>query len=136
MLPPCLPNPPPPPPIEDIPQRQQQQQMCNIPRQRSFGPSHRGNYSDAETCVCGTTGSIGRHYADTQVAMQQYRGHQSPNVENANRLRQCDCECESDFEPHYIEQTPSGNVFIPGKKNIKYIPTSVCISEMCSYQVK
>ncbi|CAL1538215.1 unnamed protein product, partial [Lymnaea stagnalis] len=42
MPPPTFP-PPPPPPIEDIPQR------SPLPtRQRSFGPSVRGNYSDAD----------------------------------------------------------------------------------------
>lgn len=42
MPPPTFP-PPPPPPIEDIPQR-----SPAPTRQRSFGPSVRGNYSDAD----------------------------------------------------------------------------------------
>lgn len=105
MLPPCLPNPPPPPPIEDIPQRTH---MC-MPHQRSFGPSHRGNYSDAETCLCS------RHYAESHVAAMQHRGHYS-DPDNPTRVRPCAySEGESDFEPHYLEQTASGNVFIPGK---------------------
>ncbi|ESP00103.1 hypothetical protein LOTGIDRAFT_158333 [Lottia gigantea] len=41
--PPVLPPPPPPPPIEDIPQR------SPGPRHKQFGPSVRGNYSDAES---------------------------------------------------------------------------------------
>ncbi|XP_071087575.1 teneurin-m-like isoform X3 [Haliotis cracherodii] len=44
LPPPTLP-PPPPPPIEDIPQR-----SPGLPRQKSFGPSQRGNYSDIDTC--------------------------------------------------------------------------------------
>ncbi|XP_059169179.1 teneurin-m-like isoform X2 [Physella acuta] len=43
MPPPTFPPPPPPPPIEDIPQRSPAPS-----RQRSFGPSMRGNYSDTD----------------------------------------------------------------------------------------
>ncbi|KAK6173150.1 hypothetical protein SNE40_016661 [Patella caerulea] len=42
--PPTLPPPPPPPPIEDIPQR-----SPGPLRHKQFGPSVRGNYSDAES---------------------------------------------------------------------------------------
>ena len=43
MVPPPTVPPPPPPPIEDIPQR-----SPGPTRNKSFGPSARGNYSDAD----------------------------------------------------------------------------------------
>lgn len=95
--------PPPPPPIEDIPGR------TPIQKQRSLGQgSNRGTYSDAETCVCH------RHYGDSYSA-HYHRGHFS-DMDTSSRLRHCPySEGEvSDFEPHYLEQTPSGNVYIPG----------------------
>ncbi|XP_063415376.1 teneurin-m-like isoform X2 [Mytilus trossulus] len=94
--------PPPPPPIEDIPGR------TPIQKQRSLGQgSNRGTYSDAETCVCH------RHYGDSYSA-HYHRGHYS-DMDTSSRLRHCPySEGEvSDFEPHYLEQTPSGNVYIP-----------------------
>lgn len=95
--------PPPPPPIEDIPGR------TPVQRQRSLGHvSNRGTYSDAETCVCQ------RHYGDSYSA-HYHRGHYS-DMDTSSRLRHCPySEGESDFEPHYLEQTASGNVYIPGK---------------------
>ena len=105
-MPPCFA--PPPPPIEDIPHHT----TAPPGRQRSFGPSNRGNYSDAETCLCRG------HYADASTALlhgySPNRGHYSDG-EQYPQLRHCPCSGdESDFEPHYLEQTPSGNVFIPG----------------------
>ncbi|KAK3100005.1 hypothetical protein FSP39_013415 [Pinctada imbricata] len=104
-LPPCFA--PPPPPIEDIPHR------TTAPpcRQRSFGPSNRGNYSDAETCLCRSP------YADASTALLHscppHRGHYSDG-EQYPQLRHCPYSGEeSDFEPHYLEQTASGNVYIP-----------------------
>ena len=100
--------PPPPPPIEDIPGR------TPIQKQRSLGHnSNRGTYSDAETCVCH------RHYGDSYSA-HYHRGHYS-DMDTSSRLRHCPySEGESDFEPHYLEQTASGNVYIPGNQLLFY----------------
>lgn len=86
-------------------------------RQRSFGPSNRGNYSDAETCLCQG------HFVDAHTALL-HRGAES-DLDNHPRLRHCPySDCESEFEPHYLEQTSSGNVFIPGK-------TKNCLDSYC-----
>jgi len=90
--------------------------------------SNRGTYSDAETCVCQ------RHYGDSYSA-HYHRGHYS-DMDTSSRLRHCPySEGESDFEPHYLEQTASGNVYIPGKDigNQKYMFHNIKMSENTIY---
>lgn len=123
-LPPCFNPPPPPPPIEDIPHQTTVPQRVN----RCMGPSYRGTYSDAEMCHCRG------HYVDSNTALLHnhhnvrghysdnenpyHRGHSCSDSEHYHQVRQCVYSGEeSDFEPHYLEQTASGNVFIPGLFN-------------------
>ncbi|XP_056012592.1 teneurin-m-like isoform X8 [Ostrea edulis] len=120
-LPPCFNPPPPPPPIEDIPHQSSVPQRLN----RCMGPSYRGNFPDVDSCPCRS------HFVDTNAALlhnhHNVRGHYSDNEnpyhrgghscsdsEHYHQVRPCVYSGEeSDFEPHYLEQTSSGNVFIP-----------------------
>ncbi|XP_062616760.1 teneurin-2-like [Saccostrea cucullata] len=119
-LPPCFNPPPPPPPIEDIPHQTTVPQRLN----RCIGPSYRGTYSDADMCQCrghfvdSNTAllhnhhSIRGHYSDNENPY--HRGHSCSDSEHYHQVRPCVYSGEeSDFEPHYLEQTASGNVFIP-----------------------
>lgn len=93
-----------------------------------MGPSYQGTYSDAEMCHCRG------HYVDSNTALLHnhhnvrghysdnenpyHRGHSCSDSEHYHQVRQCVYSGEeSDFEPHYLEQTASGNVFIPGLFN-------------------
>ncbi|XP_061169950.1 teneurin-m-like isoform X6 [Saccostrea echinata] len=119
-LPPCFNPPPPPPPIEDIPHQTTVPQRLN----RCMGPSYRGTYSDADMCQCrghfvdSNTAllhnhhNVRGHYSDTENPY--HRGHSCSDSEHYHQVRPCVYSGEeSDFEPHYLEQTASGNVFIP-----------------------
>ena len=121
-LPPCFNPPPPPPPIEDIPHQTTVPQRLN----RCMGPAYRGTYSDAEMCHCrghymdSNTAllhnhhSMRGHYSDNENPY--HRGHSCSDSEHYHQVRQCVYSGEeSDFEPHYLEQTASGNVLIPGQ---------------------
>lgn len=121
-LPPPSQQPPPPPPIKDIPQRatpqhhmiqqqtptQQQQLICKHhqlmqQRQLQFGPQNRGNYSDIENLPRvhpPEHENIRRQYSDSETCFScRGANHYSGDA--------------SDSEPHYLLQTPEGNLFIP-----------------------
>ena len=113
LPPPTFPPPPPPPPIEDIPnrggltaQQQQQQQQQHIQqqlqqRQFQFGPQVRGHYSDVDNLVH-------RNFSEHENVRRQYS-------EPACTCRSNPCSDVdlTEFEPHYLVQTPTGNVLIP-----------------------
>ena len=118
LPPPTFPPPPPPPPIEDIPNRggltaQQQQQHFQQQHQRQFqfGPQIRGNYSDVE--------QLRRNYPEHENVRRQYS-----EPECTCRGNPCSEGDLSEFEPHYLVQTPTGNVLIPqsqGKDRLRPI---------------
>lgn len=107
-LPPPTFPPPPPPPIEDIPNRggltTQQQQQQHIQqqhhRQFQFGPQIRGNYSEVE--------NLRRNFSDHDSVRRQYS-----EPECTCRSNLCSDGDLQEFEPHYLVQTPTGNVLIP-----------------------
>ncbi|KAK3582840.1 hypothetical protein CHS0354_039985 [Potamilus streckersoni] len=126
LPPPSFP-PPPPPPIEDIPQRGQN--AIALQRQLSFGPSVRGNYSEADCCMrrgqhsdLDSTCVHRMNYSDETARRGNYSdgsclscGHYAhADIDIPERRQNPYSEGDlSDFEPHYLVQTASGNVFIP-----------------------
>ena len=132
-LPPPSAPPPPPPPIEDIPQRgpgiptpqQLQQQQQHILKQQQFlqqqrhlqfGPQIRGNYSDVDNLRRG-------NYSDHDNVRRQYSDPESCVCRGSNFHSDGD---NSDFEPHYIVQTPTGNVFVPQSQGLYCLSPSHC----------
>ena len=94
MPPPTFP-PPPPPPLEDIPQRS----PAPVTRQRSFGPSARGNYAEADF--------RGGTYPEDFRRMQQQGGPAGAYTGEEKR--------ETPLENPYMVQTALGAAYSMGE---------------------
>ena len=94
MPPPTFP-PPPPPPLEDIPQRS----PAPVTRQRSFGPSVRGNYAEADF--------RGGTYPEDFRRMQQQSGPGGAYTGEEKR--------ETPLENPYMVQTALGAAYSMGE---------------------